>query len=63
MPDLEQAPVNLNDLKALHDMKTNKFDTEVIMRGVDIQHKQINLIAILFADALKTLIKDHKESK
>ena len=36
MPNFENNSVNLTDLKALNDMKSNKFDTEMIMRNVDI---------------------------
>ena len=36
--EANDVPVGMKDLVALNDMKTNKFDTEVLMRQIDIQH-------------------------
>ena len=36
-----KAKADVKDLLALNEIKSNKFDTEVLMRCVDVQHKQI----------------------
>jgi hypothetical protein len=61
--NLIHGKADIKDLALLNDMKTNKVDTEQIMRCVDIQHYQIQNLVILFVECLKTLIKEHKESK
>lgn len=69
MPMKQRSPVNLDkkadlrDLQYLMDLKSNKEDTEQVMRCVDIQHRQISNFVTLFVECLKTLIKEHKESK
>ena len=69
MPLVSKEPIDLNkkadfrDLQYLMDLKSNKEDTEQIMRCVDIQHRQISNFVTLFVECLKTLIKEHKESK
>lgn len=50
-------------MQALNELKSNKFDTEVLMRCVDIQHKQITHLSVLLTESLKTIIKQSKESK
>jgi hypothetical protein len=54
---------DIKDVMALNDIKSNKFDTEILMRCVDIQHKQISHVCVLLNECMKTLIKQHKESK
>ena len=50
------------DLIALGEIKSNKFDTEQLTRWIDIQHKQISHLVVLFYEVLKTLITQKKES-
>ena len=38
------------DLVILNDIKSNKHDTEQIMRGVDILHKQLSHLIVLFVE-------------
>ena len=56
--------INLKkDLVALNDAKTNKSDTEILMKSIDVQQKQISQFIVLFVEQLKTLIKSQKETK
>ena len=56
--------INLKkDLVALNDAKTNKSDTEILMKSIDVQQKQIPQFIVLFVEQLKTLIKSQKETK
>lgn len=54
---------DMKDLLAMNELKTNKFDTEILMRCVDVQHKHISHIAVLFNEISKTLISTKKESE
>ena len=54
---------DLSDLRDLTDLKANKKDTEALMRCVDIQHKQLCHLIVLFVEAIKTLIRTQKESE
>ena len=47
---------DLKDLQALSEIKSNKFDTDFLMRCVDIQHKQITHVAVLLVEAVKTML-------
>ena len=51
------------DLKNLHDIKSNKVDTEQNMRSIDILHKQITHIIVLLIELLKTNVTQQKESQ
>ena len=50
------------DLIALNEIKSNKHDVEQLMRCIDIQHKQISHLVVLFYEVQKTLISQKKES-
>ena len=58
---LEQK-VDIKQLNALNDVKTNKVDTEQLMRCVDIMHKQITHIMVLIIELGKTIVTQQKES-
>lgn len=61
--DLIKGKADMKDLLAIGEMKSNKFDTEILMRCVDIQHKQILQIVVLITEGMKTQIKNAKESE
>jgi len=46
----------IKDLLALGEIKSNKFDTNFLMKCVDIQHKQITHIVVLLVEAVKTML-------
>jgi len=54
--DLLTQKADLKDLLALGEIKSNKFDTNFLMKCVDIQHKQITHIVVLLVEAVKTMV-------
>lgn len=50
------------DLLAINDLKTNKFDTENLMKCIDIQHKQIMMIIILLNECMGSLVIQKNEN-
>jgi hypothetical protein len=61
--DTFNTKADVNDLNAMNDVKANKVDTEAAMRCVDILHKQLSHLIVLFVEAMKTLIHQQKESE
>lgn len=51
------------ELDALNDLKSNKVDTEQTMKAIDILHKQITHIIVLFIESVKASIKNHVDNK
>jgi len=51
-----KGKADIKDLMAMNEMKSNKFDMEILMRCIDIQHKQITHLVVLFTESMKTLI-------
>jgi len=45
------------------DLKSNKFDTEQVMKGVDIIHKQLTHIIVLTIEIVKLLFSSNMESE
>jgi len=54
--DLLMQKADIKDLLALGEIKSNKFDTNFLMKCVDIQHKQITHIVVLLVEAVKTML-------
>jgi hypothetical protein len=54
--DLLMQKADMKDLLALSEIKSNKFDTNFLMKCVDIQHKQITHIVVLLVEAVKTML-------
>ena len=52
-----------HELQVLIDMKTNKKDTEYLMRSIDVIHKQVVHIIVVMIEFIRTNIKKQKESK
>ena len=63
MRQLLQQKVDVNELKALNDIKSNKVDTEQTMRCVDILHKQLTHVMVLIIELVKTNVMSQKESQ
>ena len=47
----------LKDLAKLNDIKSNKFDTDFLMNCTDIHHRQLEHLAVLLIETVKTLIQ------
>lgn len=60
--DLLMQKADVKDLVALGELKSNKFDTNFLMKCVDIQHKQITHVVVLLVEAVKTMLSQSKES-
>jgi len=50
------------EIQKLQDIKTNKEDTEMSMRNIDILHKQVTHIIVLLTELVKTNLQQKKES-
>ena len=44
------------------DIKSNKVDTEATMNALEVIHKQISTVSVLFVEMLKTFINNSKDS-
>lgn len=51
------------DIDALNDLKSNKVDTESTMKSIDILHKQITHVIVLFIESVKASIKNNVDNK
>lgn len=54
--ELLTQKADVKDLQALNEIKSNKIDTDFLMKCVDIQHKQITHIVVLLVEAVKTML-------
>ncbi len=50
------SKVDKAELEAVIDMKSNKSDTDLAMKGIDILHKQVSHLIVLLVEGVKSLI-------
>ncbi len=48
------SKVDKFDLEAVIDMKSNKTDTDLAMKGIDIVHKQVTHMIVLIVELTKS---------
>ena len=66
MHALIQEKADKADLTALHELKSNKMDTENTMKGIEVLHKQLQHLNVLFVEIIKlntNKLGDSKQSK
>lgn len=65
--EFDQEKLNMKaDKQELWDlvaMKTNKTDTQNLMRCLDIQHKMLTQQSVLFVECMRCLVTMKKESQ
>jgi hypothetical protein len=54
-----------NELVELNSLKSNKIDTEIALRWIDIMHKQLKHMLVLIIEKMRLEIdkKQHQESE
>jgi hypothetical protein len=45
------------------ELKSNKFDTDLLLKCAEVQHDQMKHIAVIVNEAVKTLINTQKQSE
>ena len=58
-----KAKADVQDLRELKELKSNKVDTESAMQCIDIVHKQLSHVIVLFIEFLKTNITNKKDTE
>ena len=62
LEDLVKSKADTKELNKMGEQKSNKFDTEFILKCVSLQHKQLQHLACLLAETQRSLLEDHKTS-
>jgi len=56
MKKLMMSKVDRVDLDAVIDLKSNKSDTDLAMKGIDIMHKQVTHMIVLLVELIKSVM-------
>ena len=54
--DIINKKADVKDLIKMGSLKSNKFDTDLLLKCAEVQHDQIQHITVILNEALKTLI-------
>ena len=60
---LMETKVDKTELYEHIKMKTNKSDTEMQMKAIDIMHRMLNHISVIITDILKQQLNQQNETK
>ena len=58
-----EMKANSQEVSQLNERKTNKEDSEMMMRSLDIMHKQLTEFSVLFVELIKHGVRSGKESE
>jgi len=60
---LLRSKADVKDLQKLGELKSNKFDTDLLLKCAEVQHDQMKHITVILNEAIKTLISTQKQSE
>ena len=58
-----EMKANSQEVSQLNERKTNKEDSEMMMRSLDIMHKQLTEFSVMFVELIKHGVRSGKESE
>ena len=61
--NMMSGKVDRDELTALYDLKSNKLDTEMTMKSVDIVHKQIKHLVVILVEIMRLSVTAQSETK
>ena len=54
--EMLRSKADVKDLIKMGELKSNKFDTDLLLKCAEVQHDQMKHIAVIVNEAVKTLI-------